>query len=219
METSPTLAEVIRGAIESRLLDVHTSIPGKVVTYDPTTQTADVQPTVRRALSLEDGVEHEDLPIIPNVPVGWMRGGGFGFQFPLVPGDHVWLVFSEAATGAWRESGDLSDPVDHARHDLSYPIALPVCAPDSGALPAALGALVSLLSVPAGGTLYLGGQGPTADYVALAGKVEAALAALKAAISGAPVTAGDGGAAFKAAIVAALSSWPAPTGAVKVKGE
>lgn len=212
METSPTLAEVIRGAIESRLLDVHTSIPGKVVTYDPTTQTADVQPAVRRALSLEDGVEHEDLPIIPNVPVGWMRGGGFSFQFPLVPGDHVWLVFSEAATGAWRESGDLSDPVDHARHDLSYPIALPMCAPDSGALPAALGAL---LSVPAGGTLYLGGQGPTADYVALAGKVEAQLGALR-----------DWCAAHTHAVAGAAASAAAPppapvgdTGAQKVKGE
>ncbi len=171
-----TLAEVIRQAIESRLLDVHTALPGVVVTYDPATQTANVLPAVRRALPLEDGTEHEDLPIIPNVPVGWMRGGGYSFQFPLVPGDHVWLVFSEAATGAWRESGALSNPVDHARHDLSYPIALPACAPDSGALPAALGAL---LSVPTGGTLFLGGQGPAADYVALAGKVEAELNAMR----------------------------------------
>jgi hypothetical protein len=55
------------------------------------------------------------------------------------------------------------------------------------------------------------------DAVAMAAKVEAQLAALKNAISGAAVTAGDGGLAFKTNLMTALSSWPASVGSVTIK--
>lgn len=58
--------------------------------------------------------------------------------------------------------------------------------------------------------------GEGASAVALATLVTAQLNALKAAISGAPTTAGDGGAAFKAALVTALSQWPLTVSSTKL---
>lgn len=62
------------------------------------------------------------------------------------------------------------------------------------------------------------GDGAT-NEVALHNLVEDELTALKSAINGAGVTPGDGGAAFKANLMAALSSWPGSTAASKVKAE
>jgi phage baseplate assembly protein V len=63
------------------------------------------------------------------------------------------------------------------------------------------------------------GSDAASDYVARASLVDARLSALKSAISGAAVVAGDGGAAFKTNLLAALSSWPASVAASKVKAE
>ena len=62
------------------------------------------------------------------------------------------------------------------------------------------------------------GTATATDPVALKSLVEAQLAALKTAITGAVVVAGDGGASLKSTLLAALSSWPGNTGASKVTG-
>lgn len=126
MPIVPTDAELIRAAIESRLIDLHTSMPAVVVVYNPLLQTVDVQPVIKRALESQSGeIVHETLPIIHNVPMQWPGGGGYAMQFPILPGEHVWLIFSEAATAQWRSTGQLSEPVDLRRHDLSYACAIP----------------------------------------------------------------------------------------------
>lgn len=62
------------------------------------------------------------------------------------------------------------------------------------------------------------GDGAT-NEVALHNLVESELTTLYSAISGAAVTPTDGGAAFKANILAALAGWPGSTAALKVKAE
>lgn len=121
MRADQSLAEMLDAVLESRLLDVHTSIPGIVQSYDETTQTAVVQPAVRRAI--DDTLE--TLPPIPNVPIAWPSAGGFLIHFPLAAGDGVMLVFSESAWGIYRSSGAVSDPGDLTKHGLSYPVAFP----------------------------------------------------------------------------------------------
>ena len=133
MPGTPSFAEALSEVIEARLLDLHTALPGRIKSYDPATQTAEVIPAVKRAIIGDAGKVIEDLPIIPNVPIAWPRGGCCYIHFPLREGDHVLLVFSEAATGLWRETGQTSEPGDLARHDLSYPVAIPGVAPNAGA--------------------------------------------------------------------------------------
>lgn len=55
------------------------------------------------------------------------------------------------------------------------------------------------------------------QFVALASLVEAQLNTLKTAIGSAATVPNDGGASFKAALVASLASWPTTTAATKTK--
>lgn len=175
MAGDPTLAEVIREAISSRLLDVHTALPGRVRTYDRAKQVADIEVMILHPAPMADGdIELETYPVIPNVPVGWMRGGGYSLQFPLNKGDSVWLIFSEACMAHWRVSGQVSEPGDLRRHDLSYPIAIPCCAPDADAL-TAIGADEAVIDGPT--LVRLGGS--SSQFLAVASLVLAELAAMK----------------------------------------
>lgn len=203
MPLEPTWAELIREAIESRLIDVHTSIPAQIVSYDPVTQTADCEICIKRAEIAESGgIIHELYPIIPNVPVGWTSGGGYSLQFTLNPGDCVWLVFSEAATGLWRTlagtGNGVEEPGDLDRHDISYPIALPCARHDMQVLPVATGAL---LTVPGGGTFSVS-SGEASVFVPRDDKLQAELtrikndiASLKSAVSSGLNAVGVGSAA------------------------
>lgn len=218
MPLEPTWQEIIAEAIESRLLELHTAIPGKVISYDATKQTAEVLPVVQAAEPREDGgTTLTRLPSIPNVPVQWPRGGGYALHLPLAAGDHVLLVFSEAAIGHWRASGEIAPPGDLRRGSLGYPIAIPGIAPDAAPL-ADAPANEGVINAP--GVFRIGG--PAADFVALAAKVDAQLDALKQAIAGAALTEGNaGGLGGVTALNTALSAWPLPTGtaATKLKGE
>lgn len=214
----PTPAEVIREAITSRLADVHTSLPGRVVKYDSAAGTVDVAPVVRGALPMDDGsAELEDLPVIPNVPIGWPRGGGFFIRFPLVPGDHVWLVFSEASIALWRTTGETSEPGDLRRHDLSYPIALPCVAPDAETLPAG-GADELVIDGP--GTVRIGSEA-AAKFVAIAELVSARLDAIQSAFDAHDHVVAGTAPGFPATAAPPLSPIGplAPVAATKLKAE
>jgi len=123
---TPSLAEVLDLANRRALQGVCTSLPATVESYDPVTQTADCKPSIKRRIPLADGsAEFQDLPVIPKVPVGFVRGGGYVFSVPLEKGDRVWLVFSQYAAGEWQAGADNAEPVDGLMHGMSSPVALP----------------------------------------------------------------------------------------------
>lgn len=215
MAGEPTLQELIAAAIDSRLLDLHTGLPGIVDSYNPATQTASVKLAVRRPIEGTDGTEFEEIPIIPNVPVGWFSSGGFAVQFPISPGDGVWLMFSEAAWAHFRTTGEVGDPGDFQRHSLSYAVALPIVRPNPKAL-TAIGANEGVIDVPSGNTLRVGG--PSAQLVALSNKVQAQFQSLKSAINGWTPVANDGGAALKTALSSFIGS-SSDVAATKLKAE
>lgn len=197
MSLEPDMTELLREVIESRLADVHTSIPGRVVSYDASTQTADVEIVIFRADQAETGeVVHEAYPVVPNVPVAWPSGGGYSLQLPLAAGDGVWLVFSEAAVANWRDTGDVSPPGDLDRHDLSYPIAIPGARHKGQALPATTSAL---LTVPSGGSFAVSTAGGPAKAVAMAEEVNSNFQAIKDLFTAWSPVAQDGGLSLKTA--------------------
>lgn len=220
MPIEPTLAEVIESAIDSRVLDLHTMIVGKVVSYDAAKQAAVVQPVVNGAAPTLDGsTTSETLPSIPNVPVRWERAGGYYDHKPLAAGDCGLLIFSESAFATWRVSGAISDPGDISRHSLSYCYFLPGAWPDANALPDAP-TNHSVSVVPGSGHhSFRKANSGADDFVALSAATAAQFSALKSAISGATTVPNDGGAAFKAAIIAALSGFPGNIAATSLKSD
>jgi hypothetical protein len=137
--TDPTWAEVILQAIDSALLNLHTGLPAKVISYDSSKQSAEVAPLLKRAF--EDPLDPtattvRTVPVISNVPVVFPAGGGWSLTFDLSPGDIVHLAFAERSLDRWLEapSGQAVDPVSARRFDLSDAVAIPGLRPRSAPL-------------------------------------------------------------------------------------
>lgn len=126
---NPTLADVLRGALDSRLGDLHVAIPARVESYNADRQSCSAQPLVRVAVPEaqveDDSRAVERLPVINGVPVVFPGAGDYSITWPLAKGDIVLLVFSEAALDKWKTRGDDVDPGDDRRHALSDAIAIP----------------------------------------------------------------------------------------------
>ena len=181
MPIEPTLADVIESAIDSRLLDLHTMIVGRVISYDAPTQTAVVRPVINGAAPALDGsTVSEELPTISNVPVRWERAGGYYTHLPLAPGDHGMLIFSQADLAPWRVNKlvgyEVFNAGDITRHGMSYPIFVPGCWPDNDRLSDhpmdhAVSVVTNYLRVSKANST-------TADFVALDAKVQTLIANL-----------------------------------------
>jgi hypothetical protein len=137
-ELGDNLGAALRDIIDHALTEVHTAIPGKVISYDASTQTCAVQVMVKRVIVDDDGNEIvESLPQITNVPVGWYSGGGYFMSLPMASGDYCMLMFQERPVDTFLSSGEESDPGDLRHHDLSDCWAIPCVRPTSKALQSA----------------------------------------------------------------------------------
>ena len=121
-----TLQDLLSRFRESLTADLHTSLPGKIVRYDATTQKADVQPLIKERYTDETGaMQSRDLPVIPAVPVQFPGAGGYRITFPIATDDTGLVIFSESSLDKWLVSGGTVDPSDERRHDLTDAVFLP----------------------------------------------------------------------------------------------
>jgi hypothetical protein len=87
MKETPTFAQLIKQAIDNRLLDVHTAMIGKVERYDAEKQLVDVAPVLKRQIkNIEGAWQSEELPMLCDVPVLFPRAGGYFISLPIQPG-------------------------------------------------------------------------------------------------------------------------------------
>ena len=185
---SPGLAEVIRMAIRQQLEGLHTSLPGRIEKYDVGEQKADIQLLLQRVLVDTDGTEMdpETLPILHDVPVRFVRGGGAFSSCPMTEGDLVHVVFVERSTDQYLAgNGDLTKPLDFRMHNLSDAVAYPGYYPRALALADAHAENAvwgfdggAQIHIKPGGEVHLGSEN-AADFVALAQKVLTELQAVQ----------------------------------------
>jgi len=122
-----TLSEIINTMIESKILDIHTSMPGRVETYDHATQKADIKPLLRKKYTVNGGTIVE-IPVIPGVPVQWAsaNNGAAYMHLPLKPGDLGLIIFTERSIDTWLSgNGEITSPNDPRHHDLSDATFIP----------------------------------------------------------------------------------------------
>lgn len=182
--TEPTLADLLAEVLQSFREEIHVAIPGKIVSYDATKQTADVQPEIKRTLRKRDGsTTTEDLPILPGVPVGALRAGSFFIHVPVTAGDHVLVVFCERDINEWRRLGSNVDPGDARTHSLSGAVAIPMLEDATNPITGLAGSGIEIGSLSGlrikitATALEVGGN---TDAAALASKVDALAAAFNA---------------------------------------
>lgn len=134
---NPSMARVIRRAIDQALKQMHVGLPAKVVSFDAQRRTCVVQPLLRRVV-IEDGAEREEsYPQIPGIPVWYPGGSGYHLRWPLRKDDVVWLSFADRAIETWKaaDEGKEVDPAESRMHDLKDCIAFAVMRPPSSLHP------------------------------------------------------------------------------------
>lgn len=121
----PSLGKLFGDVLRMYATQMHVALPGKVESYDASTQTASIKPMVKQVTEAEEGEISESLPVIPNVPIAFPRAGGFFVSFPVAKGDTVLLVFCDASIDEWRATDKESEPGDLRKHTLSGAVAIP----------------------------------------------------------------------------------------------
>lgn len=122
--STPTLSRVIKEAVESRLLELHVCLPGKVEKYHKDKQKADIQPLLQRKFKTDEQV---NLPLITNVPVIWPSANNNQayITLPLKKDDTGIITFAERSLDLWLVKGGMVAPEDTRKHDLSDGIFIP----------------------------------------------------------------------------------------------
>lgn len=121
-QETPTLSDVINKAIDAKLTEVHTMLPGEFLSYDVTTGKASAKALVKR--KFEDGTILE-LPVLANIPVIMPRTATSIIYIPIKAGDKCMLIFSERSLDAWKKYTGSQDPQDRRKHHLSDAVAVP----------------------------------------------------------------------------------------------
>lgn len=104
---------------QSERTDMWTAMPGKIVSFDPASQTATVKVLYKPRLN----GEATEIPDLLSVPVMFPRGGGAALTWPVKAGDGVQLQFQSRNMDAWYEKGEAAEADTARMHDLSDAVA------------------------------------------------------------------------------------------------
>ena len=78
------------------------ALPGRIVTYDASTQTADVKICAEKIYNTMKALEFiEERPLLNKVPVHTCYGGGWSITFPIAVGDTCLIIFSQVGYDHW----------------------------------------------------------------------------------------------------------------------
>lgn len=101
-------------------------IPGIVQSYNLDTNTAEIQPAIREEIVNEDNsVSYMNLPLLINVPILFPKCSNGGITFPLSQNDEVLVFFSDLSYDNFWMYGNVQNPIEVRRHDLSDGLAIP----------------------------------------------------------------------------------------------
>ena len=112
--------------IQKASFDIRCCIPGIIQSYNSENNTAEIQPAIREEVVNEDNsVSYVNLPLLINVPIVFPSTKLGGVRFTLEQGDECIVVFSDLSYDNFWTSGNVQNPIEVRRHDLSDGIAIP----------------------------------------------------------------------------------------------
>jgi hypothetical protein len=100
--------------------NLHTAVPGVVVSFDAATQLAQIQVGIKTLLIDNNEIE---IPPLINVPMTFIRGGGFSQTLPIAAGDECLITFCEKSIDRWKKDGSGFSPEHARKHSLSDAVA------------------------------------------------------------------------------------------------
>ena len=242
-QRTPTLDQVITRAIKAWTGERAQVFVAQVTSYDRTTQRAEVQPVNRAYYGDEETGEYRDWSgILFDVPVVMPSFGQWVITADLVAGDYVLCIVSTRSIDEWKVNGGTGiDAQDERLCMLDDAVAIPGLWPNADALSSDVARADELVLSRRDGSTQLRitdgevivtaasvklGSPSASDFVALSSKVDTYITLLDTVLkAGWVVVPADGGAALKAAYVAATTTAyppggvPTSTAATKTKAE
>jgi len=115
-QTSNEVKSAIMSWVNGAISNVHTALPGTIVSYDAGSNRASVQPF--GAIKTKDA-RSIAYPVIYNAPVQFPcgMGGRAGVTFPIRPGDGCIVLFAEGQMDDYLSGGDSFDGRKHSLND------------------------------------------------------------------------------------------------------
>lgn len=120
-----TLSQMISEVVNSIRVSLHCVKIGEIVSFNKEKQTATV-----KVLHIQDEnyntrlEENLEYPLLGEVPVVVLQGGGAHITFPIKAGDQCLLLFCDYMIDNWWISGNASTSIVPRKHDLSDAIAI-----------------------------------------------------------------------------------------------
>ena len=114
------VAEIHETSLDNRQSQMHTALPGTIVSYNPAKMTVTVQIAVQGVQRMMDGTRNPvTIEPIADVPVCFPGGGAHIMTFPVAPGDDCLIVFSERSIDNWYQHAAVMPPSDWRMHDIN----------------------------------------------------------------------------------------------------
>jgi hypothetical protein len=116
------LATAMEAWMRQQILTDDNVLPAMVVSYDRTTNVAQVQPLIKIVKLDNSTISRNPLG---NIPVFSLGGGGFHINFPLKKGDLGWLFACDRDIATYMQTLEESPPNSTRVHDFGDAIFLP----------------------------------------------------------------------------------------------
>lgn len=104
---------------------LHTAAIGEVVAYDVKTQLATIRPLIKEKKKSGGKISVKNIPLLYNVPVLNIGGGGYALAFPLEQGDEGLILFTDGDIDGWKQNGGIQEPATGRGHHLKDALFIP----------------------------------------------------------------------------------------------
>lgn len=116
----PTLASLLRLHKQDVMLSINCHQVGEIVSFDPSTQTAEVQIKMLRMMN----GELKQYPVLVDCPCVVLTGGKGCLTLPIQAGDSCLVLFNDKDLDNWYAGGQTVAPRKERSHDFADAIAL-----------------------------------------------------------------------------------------------
>lgn len=118
MNLSRTLKKFVNAIISRRFSMMHTHIPAQVVSYDSSTNTCSIQPTVRIFRTDDTDAGDSQLPTLDDIPVQFAGSGNVFLTCPVKVGSYGVYHVAEDDINTWLAAGGIVSPQSVDRFNL-----------------------------------------------------------------------------------------------------
>ena len=115
------LTQAIEQTVQSMINEIHTALPGKIVSFDMEKGLATVKPIGKFITSNKKVLEYPELSEVPFV-FPYSNQAEVGMFFPVKIGDTCLIIISEVELDEWRNGAESEGSL---RFDLTNAIAIP----------------------------------------------------------------------------------------------